>query len=289
MPVPVQLCRACPPCPGSASCSPQPGAGEWSTGERRAGRTPLQGWSTPRSLCHRPKAASPSPEPPSHWESHLWVLPVRLSTSGPARTFPLLYLAELLLVLRHLLQHLGQVSHGGLQGKGTRSPWGTWGQDPAQTSPSVGVWWDTCAPHAGGTLVPLQGHLPHSLSLRCGASAPQFPPAHQGPPAGVPVRLCCSLALGCLRSPGGVTLSPVFILLLDENSFRDRVTSLGTGGGRSRQHRGTDPRGRWVPKRTHVGQGQQRGTPGTLTGTPPRCACGEGTPRGRRPRPGEPP
>lgn len=26
-----------------------------------------------------------------------------------------------------------------------------------------------------------------------------------------------------------VTLSPVFILLLEENSFRDRVTSLGTG------------------------------------------------------------
>lgn len=27
-----------------------------------------------------------------------------------------------------------------------------------------------------------------------------------------------------------VTLSPVFILLLEENSFRERVTSLGRGG-----------------------------------------------------------
>lgn len=34
---------------------------------------------------------------------------------------PSSYLAELLLVLRHLLQHLGQVSHGGLQGKEPRS------------------------------------------------------------------------------------------------------------------------------------------------------------------------
>lgn len=37
-----------------------------------------------------------------------------------------------------------------------------------------------------------------------------------------------------------VTLSPVFILLLEENSFRDRVTSLGRGGGQSHQ-RGGDP------------------------------------------------
>lgn len=174
------------------------------------------------------------------------------------------------------------------EGRGQGHPGGL-GARTLPKPPPLSGFGGTRAPHAGGTLLPLQGHLPHSLSPRCGASAPQLPPAHQGPPAGVPVRLCCSLALGCLRSPGGVTLSPVFILLLDENSFRDRVTSLGTGGGRSRQHRGTDPRGRWVPKRTHVGQGQQRGTPGTLTGTPPRCACGEGTPRGRRPRPGEPP
>lgn len=236
----------------------------------------------PQRCQPQPRATFPLGKPPLG-------APGEAQHQWPCSDLSLLYLAELLLVLRHLLQHLGQVSHGGLRGKGTRSPWGTWGQDPAQTSPSVGVWWDTRAPCAGGTLVPLQGHLPHSLSPRCGVSAPRLPPAHQEPFSGVPVRLCCILALGCLRSPGGVTLSPVFILLLDENSFRDRVTSLGTGGGRSHQHRGTDPRGRWVPKHTHMGQGQQRGTPGTLTGTPPRCACGEGTPRGRRPRPGEPP
>lgn len=33
--VPVQLGRACPQCPGSASCSPQPGAGGSSTGDTR--------------------------------------------------------------------------------------------------------------------------------------------------------------------------------------------------------------------------------------------------------------
>lgn len=37
-----------------------------------------------------------------------------------------------------------------------------------------------------------------------------------------------------------VTLSPVFILLLEENSFRDRVTSLQRGGGQSCE-RGGDP------------------------------------------------
>lgn len=37
-----------------------------------------------------------------------------------------------------------------------------------------------------------------------------------------------------------VTLSPVFILLLEENSFRDRVTSLGRGGQRC-QGAGTPP------------------------------------------------
>lgn len=190
MPVPVQLCRACPPCPGSASCSPRPGAGEWSTGERRAGRTPLQGWSTPRSPCHRPKAASLSPEPPSHWESHLWVLPVRLSTSGPARTFPLLYLAELLLVLRHLLQHLGQVSHGGLRGKGTRSPWGTWGQDPAQTSPSVGVWWDTCTPCWGDPAAPPRAPSPFPQPQVWG-QCPTAPPC----PSGTPCRCPCEALL----------------------------------------------------------------------------------------------
>lgn len=100
-------------------------------------------------------------------------------------------------------------------------------------------------PVLGGPWCPSKGTFPIPSAPGAGPVPHGCPPAHQGPFAGVPERLCCILALGCLCSPGGVTLSPVFILLLDENSFRDRVTSLGTGGGRSHQCGGTDPRGRW--------------------------------------------
>lgn len=70
-----------------------------------------------------------------------------------------------------------------------------------------------------------------------------------------------------------VTLSPVFILLLEENSFRDRVTSLGRGGGHNRQ-RGGDPNsgvgGNCKPMSHPAGKPPA----GTLTGTPRRCVCG---------------
>jgi len=99
-----------------------------------------------------------------------------------------------------------------------------------------------------------------AIAARCSPKAPCFPrhraSTPQSPP---PVRDLSTLAqspiggpqenLPCASPPGAppqlggrsqVTLSPVFILLLEENSFRDRVTSLGRGGGHSRQ-RGADP------------------------------------------------
>lgn len=58
-PVPVPLCRACPQCPGSASCSPQPGAGGSSTGETQAVQSPLQWWQQPKV-----PVPPPQPQPP---------------------------------------------------------------------------------------------------------------------------------------------------------------------------------------------------------------------------------
>lgn len=187
---------------------------------------------------------------------------------------PWRYLAQLLLVLWHLLQHLGQVPHGGLRGKGmwspTRGDTKEGGHNPTKHCPSV--------PFFRGLVLTLGGSLFPIFS----APPLAFPPEKDPwPQQASPQPLVVSpraLAMHELLL-GDVTLSPVFILLLDENSFRDRVTSLGTGGGHSHQHRGNQPMGPGA-----VGQ-----PIGTLTGTPRRCVCGAGRPRGHHPHPGEPP
>lgn len=134
------------------------------------------------------------------------------------------------------------------------------------------------SPFLGGLVLTLGGvTVPYFLS-----SPSSLPPKKDPwPQQALPQPLMASpRALAMHKLPlGDVTLSPVFILLLDENSFRDRVTSLGTGGGHSHQHRGNQPTGLGA-----VGQ-----PTGTLTGTPRRCACGAGRPRGHHPHPGEPP
>lgn len=81
---PVPRGTACPLFPGNASYSPQPAAGEWSTETHKIHRVNIV-----------------------YTHTHMWE-----NTHAHTRTRT--YLAELLLVLRHLLQHLGQIPHCGL-------------------------------------------------------------------------------------------------------------------------------------------------------------------------------
>lgn len=144
-------------------------------------------------------------------------------------------------------------------------------------------------PVPGANQPPRRGALPrHPISPAPGiGTAPPTPAkdlstlsALQRSQSGVPQETPCASPWwsppGACPQLGGhsqVTLSPVFILLLEENSFRDRVTSLGRGGGHSCQRGGDSNRG-------VGGNAEPTSHPagklptGTLTGTPRRCVCG---------------
>lgn len=110
---------------------------------------------------------------------------------------PWRYLAQLLLVLWHLLQHLGQVPHGGLRGKGmwspTRGDTKEGGHNPTKHRPSVPFFRGLLL-MLGGSLFPIFSAPPSSLPPRKGPMAPAgFTTALSGVPK----------SLGHARAPTG--------------------------------------------------------------------------------------